>query len=93
MGEYGMRKRIQEMSWAFDDICEQIKDIHEVLKLYEERLEESAETEVEFKAQSILRGQLKLLELAEKDCEDFSERVDEFLRDYVHGRLNTLPEK
>lgn len=88
-----MRKRIHEMSWAFDDIWEQIKDIHEVLKLYEERLEESAETEAEFKAQSILRGQLKLLEFAEKDCEDFSERVDEFLRDYVHGRLNTLPEE
>ena len=88
-----MRKRIHEMSWAFDDIWEQIKDIHEVLKLYGERLEESAETEAEFKAQSILRGQLKLLEFAEKDCEDFSERVDEFLRDYVHGRLNTLPEE
>ena len=88
-----MRKRIHEMSWAFDDIWEQIKDIHEVLKLYEERLRESAETEAEFKAQSILRGQLKLLELAEKDCEDFSARVDEFLRDYVHGRLNTSSEE
>ena len=88
-----MRKRIHEMSWAFDDIWEQIKDIHEVLKLYEERLRESAETEAEFKAQSILRGQLKLLELAEKDCEDFSERVDGFLRDYVHGRLEAPPEE
>ena len=88
-----MRNRIREMSWAFEDIWEQIKDILEVLKLYEERLEESAETEAEFKAQSILRGQLKLLELAEKDCEDFSERVDEFLRDYVHGRLEAPPEE
>ena len=62
-----MRKRIHEMSWAFDDIWEQIKDIHEVLKLYEERLRESAETEAEFKAQSIIRGLMKLLELAEMD--------------------------
>ena len=85
-----MRKRIHEMSWAFDDIWEQIKDVHEVLKLYEERLRESAEEE---RTQSILRGQIKLLELAEKDCEDFSERVDGFLRDYLHGRLKTSPEE
>ena len=85
-----MRKRIHEMSWAFDDIWEQIKDIHEVLKLYEERLRESAEEE---RTQSILRGQIKLLELAEKDCEGFSERVDGFLRDYLHGRLKTSPEE
>ena len=88
-----MRKRIHEMSWAFDDIWEQIKDIHEALKLYEERLRESAETEAEFKAQSILRGQLKLLELAEKDCEQFAERIDEFLRDYLHGRLETTAQE
>ena len=85
-----MRKRIHEMSWAFDDIWEQIRDVNVVLKLYEERLRESAEEE---RTQSILRGQIKLLELAEKDCEDFSERVDEFLRDYVHGRLEALPEE
>ena len=85
-----MRKRIHEMSWAFDDIWEQIRDVNVVLKLYEERLRESAEEE---RTQSILRGQLKLLELAEKDCEDFSERVDGFLRDYVHGRLEALPDE
>ena len=85
-----MRKRIHEMSWAFDDIWEQIRDVNVVLKLYEERLRESAEEE---RTQSILRGQLKLLELAEKDCEDFSERVDGFLRDYLHGRLKTSPEE
>ena len=85
-----MRKRIHEMSWAFDDIWEQIKDIQEVLKLYEERLRESAEEE---RTQSILRGQIKLLELAEKDCEEFAERVDGFLRDYLHGRLKTSPEE
>ena len=85
-----MRKRIHEMSWAFDDIWEQIRDVNVVLKLYEERLRESAEEE---RTQSILRGQIKLLELAEKDCEDFSERVDVFLRDYLHGRLKTSPEE
>ena len=85
-----MRKRIHEMSWAFDDIWEQIRDVNVVLKLYEERLRESAEEEI---TQSILRGQIKLLELAEKDCEDFSERVDGFLRDYLHGRLKTSPEE
>jgi len=85
-----MRKRIHEMSWAFDDIWEQIRDVNVVLKLYEERLRESAEEE---RTQSILRGQIKLLELAEKDCEDFSERVDGFLRDYLHGRLKTSPEE
>ena len=85
-----MRKRIHEMSWAFDDIWEQIRDVNVVLKLYEERLRESAEEE---RTQSILRGQIKLLELAEKDCEDFSERVDGFLRDYVHGRLEALPDE
>ena len=85
-----MRKRIHEMSWAFDDIWEQIRDVNVVLKLYEERLRESAEEE---RTQSILRGQIKLLELAEKDCEDFSERVDGFLRDYLHGRLKTPPEE
>ena len=85
-----MRKRIHEMSWAFDDIWEQIRDVNVVLKLYEERLRESAEEE---RTQSMLRGQIKLLELAEKDCEDFSERVDVFLRDYLHGRLKTSPEE
>ena len=85
-----MRKRIHEMSWASDDIWEQIRDVNVVLKLYEERLRESAEEE---RTQSILRGQIKLLELAEKDCEDFSERVDGFLRDYVHGRLEALPDE
>ena len=85
-----MRKRIHEMSWAFDDIWEQIRDVNVVLKLYEERLRESAEEE---RTQSILRGQIKLLELAEKDCEDFSECVDGFLRDYLHGRLKTSPEE
>ena len=85
-----MRKRIHEMSWAFDDIWEQIRDVNVVLKLYEERLRESAEEE---RTQSILRGQIKLLELAEKDCEVFSERVDGFLRDYLHGRLKTSPEE
>ena len=85
-----MRKRIHEMSWAFDDIWEQIRDVNVVLKLYEERLRESAEEE---RTQSILRGQIKLLELAEKDCEDFSERVDGFLRDYLHGRFKTSPEE
>ena len=85
-----MRKRIHEMSWAFDDIWEQIRDVNVVLKLYEERLRESAEEE---RTQSILRGQIKLLELAEKDCEGFSERVDEFLRDYLHGRLKTSSEE
>ena len=85
-----MRKRIHEMSWAFDDIWEQIRDVNVVLKLYEERLRESAEEE---RTQSILRGQIKLLELAENDCEDFSERVDGFLRDYLHGRLKTSPEE
>ena len=85
-----MRKRIHEMSWAFDDIWEQIRDVNVVLKLYEERLRESAEEE---RTQSILRGQIKLLELAEKDCEEFAERVDRFLRDYLHGRLKTSPEE
>lgn len=85
-----MRKRIHEMSWAFDDIWEQIRDVNVVLKLYEERLRESAEEE---RTQSILRGQIKLLELAEKDCEEFAERVDGFLRDYLHGRLKTSPEE
>ena len=85
-----MRKRIHEMSWAFDDIWEQIRDVNVVLKLYEERLRESAEEE---RTQSILRGQIKLLELAEKDCEDFAERVDGFLRDYLHGRLKPSPEE
>ena len=85
-----MRKRIHEMSWAFDDIWEQIRDVNVVLKLYEERLRESAEEE---RTQRILRGQIKLLELAEKDCEDFSERVDGFLRDYLHGRFKTSPEE
>lgn len=85
-----MRKRIHEMSWAFDDIWEQIRDVNAVLKLYEERLRESAEEE---RTQSILRGQIKLLELAEKDCEEFAERVDGFLRDYLHGRLKTSPEE
>ena len=55
-----MRKRIHEMSWAFDDIWEQIRDVNVVLKLYEERLRESAEEE---RTQSILRGQIKQLEL------------------------------
>lgn len=85
-----MRKRIHEMSWAFDDIWEQIRDVNVVLKLYEERLRESAEEE---RTQSILRGQIILLELAEKDCEEFAERVDGFLRDYLHGRLKTSPEE
>ena len=85
-----MRKRIHERSWAFDDIWEQIRDVNVVLKLYEERLRESAEEE---RTQSILRGQIKLLELAEKDCEEFAERVDGFLRDYLHGRLKTSPEE
>lgn len=79
-----MRKRIHELAWAFDDISEQVTDIKAVLKLYEERLRESAE---ESTTQSILRGQIKLLELTEKDCEAFAERVDEFLRDYLHGRI------
>ena len=85
-----MRKRIHEMSWAFDDIWEQIRDVNVVLKLYEERLRESAEEE---RTQSILRGQIKLLELAEMDCEEFAERVDGFLRDYLHGRLKTSSEE
>lgn len=85
-----MRKRIHEMSWAFDDIWEQIRDVNVVLKLYEERLRESAEEE---RTQSILRGQIKQLELVEKDCEEFAERVDGFLRDYLHGRLKTSPEE
>ena len=58
-----MRNRIHELTWAFDDISEQITDIKTALKLYEERLRESAE---EPRTQSILRGQLKQLELAEK---------------------------
>ena len=78
------------MSWAFDDIWEQIRDVNVVLKLYEERLRESAEEE---RTQSILRGQIKQLELVEKDCEEFAERVDGFLRDYLHGRLKTSPEE
>ena len=81
-----MRKRIREIAWAFDDISEQITDIKTALKLYEERLRESAE---EPRTQSILRGQLKQLELAEKDCEQFAERIDELLRDYLHGRIGT----
>ena len=80
-----MRKRIHEMSWAFDDIWEQIKDIHEVLKLYEERLEESAEESL---TQSVLRGQLKLLDLIQNECEDFSERLDQLSLDYLHGRVS-----
>ena len=85
-----MRKRLHETSYAFDDISEQITDIKIVLKLYEERLRESAE---EPRTQSILRGQIKQLELVEKDCEEFAERVDGFLRDYLHGRLKTSPEE
>ena len=81
-----MRKRIREIAWAFDDISEQITDIKTALKFYEERLRESAE---EPRTQSILRGQLKQLEIAEKDCEQFAERIDELLRDYLHGRIGT----
>ena len=81
-----MRKRLHETSWAFDNIFEQITDIKLVLSLYEERLRESAE---EPRAQSILRGQLKLLDLIEKDCEEFSDRIDKLIRDYLHGRLET----
>ena len=81
-----MRNRIHELTWAFDDILEQITDIKTALKLYEERLRESAE---EPRTQSILRGQLKQLELAERDCEQFAERIDELLRDYLHGRIGT----
>ena len=81
-----MRNRIHELTWAFDDISEQITDIKTALKLYEERLRESAE---EPRTQSILRGQLKQLEIAEKDCEQFAERIDELLRDYLHGRIGT----
>ena len=79
-----MRKRIHELAWAFDDISEQVTDIKAVLKLYEERLRESAE---EPTTQSILRGQIKLLETIEKDCQQFDEQLDEFLRDYLHGRI------
>lgn len=79
-----MRNRIHELLWAFEDISEQITDIKTVLKLYEERLRENAE---EPRTQSILRGQLKQLELAEKDCKQFAEHIDELLRDYLHGRI------
>ena len=72
--------------YAFDDIFEQITDIKIVLKLYEERLRESAE---EPRTQSILRGQIKQLELVEKDCEQFAESMDILIRDYIHGRIET----
>lgn len=85
-----MRKTIREIAGAFDEISEQITDIKTALKLYEERLRESAE---EPRTQSILRGQLKQLELAEKDCEQFAERIDELLRDYLHGRLQTTAQE
>ena len=79
-----MRNRIHELTWAFADISEQITDIKTVLKLYEERLRESAEEPC---TQSVLRGQLKQLELVERDCEQFEERLEELLRESLHGNL------
>lgn len=81
-----MRKRLHETAYAFDDISEKITDIKIVLKLYEERLRESAE---EPRTQSILRGQLRLLDLIEKECDDFAERLDQLTIDYLHGRIST----
>lgn len=80
-----MRERLHKTAYIFDDIFEQITDIKEVLIIYEERLRESAE---EPRTQSILRGQLKLLDLIEKECEDFTEQLDQLTIDYLHGRIS-----
>lgn len=80
-----MRKRLQDLLYTFTDIHEQIKDVQTVLNLYEERLEESAEESI---TQSLLRGQLKLLDMIKKECEDFSERLDQLSLDYLHGRVS-----
>ena len=80
-----MRKRLHDLLYTFDNIHEQISDIQKVLALYEEKLEESAEESL---TQSLLRGQLKLLDLIKNECEDFSERLDQLSLDYLHGRVS-----
>lgn len=85
-----MRDRLHQTIWAFEDIMEQITDIKEVLIIYEERLRESAE---EPRTQSILRGQIKQLELVEKNCEQFAESMDILLRDYIHGRIDATAQE
>lgn len=79
-----MRDELHKASYAFDDVHEQITDIRTIVNLYEERLAESA---AESRTQNILRGLLRLLDLLEKDCLDFTEQLDQLTIDYLHGRI------
>ena len=79
-----MKEQLRKASYAFDELHEQIRNITEILALYEQFLAETAE---ESRTQNILQGLLRLLGLLEKDCLDFTEQLDILSLDYLHGRI------
>lgn len=79
-----MRKRLHELIRDFEWLMDDITDIKNITAIF---VQNGLETSLEPTMQSIINIQLKLLERVENDCLMLDDKMDEFMHDYLHGKL------